>query len=73
MTFEHTYAAFIALIGVGVLITVLCSWRHWADLVAFYVERRVADDVAYADLRAAGGIFPEAIFRLTRPKKGDNS
>lgn len=31
---------------------------HWADLVAMNVVHRVATDVAYADLRASGGIFP---------------
>lgn len=31
---------------------------HWADLIAAYVAHRVANDVAYADLRASGGIFP---------------
>ena len=36
---------------------------HWADQIALHVARRVANDVAYADLRASGGIFPVATDR----------
>lgn len=32
---------------------------HWANLTALLIERRVADDISYADLRASGGIFPD--------------